>query len=99
MKRLTSLIALLVITSLSAALIQAQKYVTANPISESDLESHVSFLASPLLKGRMNGEEGLEIAGSYLAAQAKNQDLNRQIITVSSSLLIRQLQHLSETDI
>jgi len=75
MKRLTSLIALLVITSLSAVLIQAQKYVTANPISESDLESHVSFLASPLLKGRMNGEEGLEIAGSYLAAQAKKSGL------------------------
>lgn len=75
MKRFTSLITLLVITSLSAVLTQAQKYATANPISESDLESHVSFLASPLLKGRMNGEEGLEIAGSYLAAQAKKAGL------------------------
>ncbi len=75
MKRLTSLIVLLVTTSLSSALIQAQKYATANPISESDLESHVSFLASPLLKGRLNGGEGLEIAGSYLAAQAKKAGL------------------------
>lgn len=75
MKRFTSLITLLVITSLSAVLTQAQKYATANPISESDLESHVSFLASPLLKGRMNGEEGLEIAGSYLASQAKKAGL------------------------
>ncbi len=46
----------------------------SNPIdkiSASDLKSHVSFLASPLLKGRKNGEEGLEIAGKYIATQAK----------------------------
>lgn len=42
-----------------------------NQISASDLKGHVSFLASPLLKGRKNGEEGLEIAGKYIATQAK----------------------------
>ncbi len=42
-----------------------------NQITSSDLESYVSFLASPLLKGRMNGEEGLEIAAQYIASQVK----------------------------
>lgn len=43
---------------------------SAKFITESDLRSNVSFLASPLLKGRMNGEEGLEIAAQYLSTQA-----------------------------
>ena len=51
--------------------LNAQKKNPSKIITASDLESHVTFLASPLLKGRMNGEEGLEIAGEYLAAQAK----------------------------
>jgi hypothetical protein len=42
-----------------------------NSINTNDLESHVSFLASPLLKGRVNGGESLEIAAQYLATQAK----------------------------
>lgn len=44
---------------------------SANQITASDMESYISFLASPLLKGRMNGEEGLEIAAQYIASQAK----------------------------
>jgi len=44
---------------------------SANQISSSDMESYVTFLASPLLKGRMNGETGLEIAAQYIASQAK----------------------------
>jgi hypothetical protein len=44
---------------------------SVNQITSSDLESYVSFLASPLLKGRMNGEEGLEIAAQFIASQAK----------------------------
>lgn len=40
-------------------------------IKATDLESYVSFLASPLLKGRKNGEPGLEIAQQYIASQAK----------------------------
>ena len=41
-----------------------------NQITSSDLESYVTFLASPLLKGRKNGEEGLEIASRYIVSQA-----------------------------
>ncbi len=44
---------------------------TANLITASDLESYVTFLSSPLLKGRMNGEESLDIASGYIASQAK----------------------------
>lgn len=42
----------------------------ADAITSSDLESYISFLASPLLKGRMNGEPGLDIAQQYIASQA-----------------------------
>lgn len=44
-------------------------------ITSSDLESHLSFLASPLLKGRVNGGEGLEIAARYIASQAQKAGL------------------------
>jgi hypothetical protein len=40
-------------------------------IIASDLRSHVEFLASPFLKGRMDGEPGLDIAARYLASQAQ----------------------------
>lgn len=40
-------------------------------INSGDLESHVSFLASPYLKGRANGEAELNIATDYLTSQAK----------------------------
>lgn len=40
-------------------------------INSGDLEAYVSFLASPLMKGRSNGEPGLDIATSYLASQSK----------------------------
>lgn len=40
-------------------------------ITASGIESHLSFLASPLLKGRKNGEEGLDIAAQYIASQAR----------------------------
>ncbi|MDR2887948.1 MAG: M20/M25/M40 family metallo-hydrolase [Bacteroidales bacterium] len=49
----------------------AQKDSPAATITASDLESHVSFLASPLLMGRMNGEKSLDIAAEYIASQAK----------------------------
>jgi hypothetical protein len=35
------------------------------------LESYLSFLSSPLLKGRLNGSEELELASQYIASQAK----------------------------
>ena len=43
----------------------------SDKITSSDLESYVSFLASPLLKGRMNGEAELEIAARFIATEAK----------------------------
>ncbi len=43
----------------------------AEVITAADLESYVSFLASPLLKGRKNGEPGLEIAQQFIVSQAK----------------------------
>jgi len=50
----------------------SQKTATGkHTIQASDLESHVSFLASPYLKGRANGEPELEIAMNYIATQAK----------------------------
>jgi len=42
-----------------------------NKINSGDLEAYVSFLASPLMKGRLNGEPELNIAAGYLASQAK----------------------------
>jgi hypothetical protein len=50
----------------------AQKKISASDIITSeDLRSYVSFLASPLLKGRSNGEPGLEIAQQYITSQAR----------------------------
>jgi len=72
MKRnLTCLIFLILI---SASTVPAYSQKTGDPINlitASDLESYVTFLASPLLKGRENGEPGLDIAAQYLASQAK----------------------------
>jgi hypothetical protein len=48
-----------------------KKPVSENTITSSDLQGYVSFLASPLLKGRKDGEEGLEIASRYLATEAQ----------------------------
>lgn len=48
-----------------------KKAAGVNTINSSDLESYLSFIASPLLKGRKNGEEGLQIAATYIASQAK----------------------------
>lgn len=40
-------------------------------ITSSDIESYISFLASPLLKGRENGSPELEIAQRYIESNAK----------------------------
>jgi hypothetical protein len=41
-----------------------------NKINSEDLRTYVSFLASPLMKGRSNGGSELEITVNYLASQA-----------------------------
>ena len=38
-------------------------------ISSTDLEAHLSFLASDITEGRATGERGLAIAGEYIASQ------------------------------
>lgn len=40
-------------------------------IVANDLESYMSFLASPLLKGRKDGDESLNIAAQYISTQAR----------------------------
>jgi hypothetical protein len=65
---------LIIITLLSAITnsLSAQKNISyADVITSDDLESYISFLASPLLKGRMNGEPELEVAQQFIVSQAK----------------------------
>jgi hypothetical protein len=65
-------LSVIILTSVASIPSYSQKLNNpVNKITASSLKSYVSFLASPLLKGRMNGEEGLEIAGEYLATQAR----------------------------
>ena len=71
MKRVLKIFITNIIILLSVISLSAQKNNPIHVITASDLESHVTFLASPFLKGRMNGEEGLEIAREYIASQAK----------------------------
>jgi hypothetical protein len=47
------------------------KNIGVKSINTSDLENYISFIASPLMKGRKNGEEGLNITAAYIASQAK----------------------------
>jgi Zn-dependent M28 family amino/carboxypeptidase len=72
MKPFTNCLIITCLLNISTLYVYSQKAVTGTKtITSSDLESHVSFLASPFLKGRLNGGEELEIAGQYLATQAK----------------------------
>jgi hypothetical protein len=65
------LIAMILAIMTPVSLFSQKNQNSINQITSSDLESYVSFLASPLLKGRKNGEEGLEIAAQYIVSQAK----------------------------
>jgi hypothetical protein len=72
MKKFRIVAIVIVLTLVAPVTVYSQRNAgSKNKITSSDLESYVTFLSSPLLKGRMNGEEGLEIAGSYIASQAK----------------------------
>jgi hypothetical protein len=72
MKKLFNYVFIITLFVFSSFTLSAQKKADASDfITSSDLESYVSFLASPLLKGRMNGEPELEIAEQYIASQAK----------------------------
>jgi hypothetical protein len=72
MRKSSICLLVIILTALTSVSISAQKKNTGvNTINSSDLESHLSFIASPLLRGRANGEEGLDIAARYIASQAK----------------------------
>jgi hypothetical protein len=59
--------AILCISALSAQ----DKKSPAELITAARLENHMEFLASPLLKGRGNGDPGLRIAQDYIVSQVK----------------------------
>jgi hypothetical protein len=72
MKKALIVVMAIILSVIDQTLVYSQKYSgSIDLITSSDMESHVSFLASPLLRGRENGEDGLEIAGQYIEAQAK----------------------------
>lgn len=72
MKKLTILIMLPILASLFTVSGYSQKNsFGAGSITASDLEAHLAFISSPLLKGRLNGSEGLDLAALYFASQAK----------------------------
>jgi len=72
MKNILSRLALLILLSSITIPASAQKKLSPEDvITSDDLESYVSFLASPLLKGRGNGDPGLEIAQSFIVSQAR----------------------------
>jgi Zn-dependent M28 family amino/carboxypeptidase len=72
MKKVALLLFVTLLVTVTPVSLYSQKYpASINQITSSDLESYISFLASPLLLGRMNGEPGLDIAAQYIASQAK----------------------------
>jgi hypothetical protein len=72
MKKINIYLIVTLLTAILPVSVFSQKNQNSiNQIVSSDLEGYVSFLGSPLLKGRMNGEVGLEIAANYIASQAK----------------------------
>jgi len=72
MKRIIVLFSITVLVASFSMVSYSQKApVGVTTITASDLESHLGFLASPLLKGRLNGSAELNIAAGYIAAQAK----------------------------
>jgi hypothetical protein len=81
---------LIIIALLSAITysLSAQKNISyADVITSDDLESYISFLASPLLKGRMNGEPELEVAQQYIVSQAKLMKLIKVLFSISITAL------------
>jgi len=65
------LIIIIIFVFLPDSLSAQKKLSGSDVITSADLESYVSFLASPLLNGRKNSEPGLEIAQQYIISQAK----------------------------
>ncbi len=70
-KIIINLIVILLLVIIPSSIFSQKVSSGLNKITSRDLECYVSFLASPLLKGRSNGEPELEIATNYIATQAK----------------------------
>jgi hypothetical protein len=71
MRKTIKYLIIIYLTSITQVPLFSQK--NQNPINQitaQHLESYVSFLASPLLRGRKNGDAGLQIAAQYIASQA-----------------------------
>jgi hypothetical protein len=68
---ITCLIVLLIVTGAPEISYSQKKIPGTSLITSSDLESYLTFLASPLLKGRKNGEPELDIAQQYIVSEAK----------------------------
>lgn len=67
-RKLSALLALIICTNSS----WSQKALPGmDKITSADLETYVSFLASPSMNGRSNGEKELDITVNYLASQAR----------------------------
>jgi hypothetical protein len=72
MKKLFSFVFIALILILNAEKSSAQKKIPGtNEITATDMSSYVTFISSPLLKGRANGEPGLDIAQQYIISEAK----------------------------
>jgi hypothetical protein len=69
--KITCLLVSLIIVGSPEISFSQKKTPGTDIIKSSDLASYVTFLASPLLKGRKNGEPGLDIAQQYIASEAK----------------------------
>ena len=66
-----SLYAIIILFIIPDSLLSQKLSAGAGLIDRNDLETYVTFLASPNLKGRSNGENELNITTDFLAAQAK----------------------------
>jgi hypothetical protein len=69
--KINRLIIITILVSLVNPAPAQKKLSPADVITSEDLESYISFLASPLLKGRADGEAGLELAQQFIISQAK----------------------------
>jgi hypothetical protein len=72
MKRIIPALLLVMIFVGNSESSEAQKRIPGTDIiTSSDLSSYVTFISSPLLKGRADGEPGLDIAQQYIISEAK----------------------------
>jgi hypothetical protein len=73
--RAIDLISGLIFMVVPLSMFSQDRQTGVNMIDAEDLEIHVSFLASPFLKGRANGQPELETALNYIASQAQRINL------------------------